>query len=116
VSRVPGTLKQRQPTLVEIAVPKALAAMVAEYGLRCFALGDCRIMVAQEPLGPVGELRWHLSISHPTRYPTWDEIKTARYELTPPKANMVMALPPVDEYVNVEAQDNVFHLHQIAEA
>lgn len=54
---------------------------------------------------------WHMSISHPTRYPTWDEIKTARYGLCPKEITMVMFLPPQDEYVNVHA--NCFHLHEI---
>lgn len=54
---------------------------------------------------------WHLSISHPTRYPTWDEIKTARYELLPDEVTMGMLLPPSAEYVNVHP--NCFHLHEV---
>ena len=78
-----------------------------------YALGDCTVFVAREPAGPNGSLLWHLSISHPRRYPTWDEIKTARYELLPSDVTMAMLLPPPDEYVNVAAQDNVFHLWEI---
>jgi len=116
VSRVPGTFKERRRTLVELPVPPQLAALkAAATGLRRFSLGDCNILVSQEPLGPGGELWWHLSISHESRYPTWDEIKTARYELTPADVTMAMILPPPEEYVNVPAQDNVFHLHEIRE-
>jgi hypothetical protein len=54
---------------------------------------------------------WHLSISHPTRYPTWDEIKAARYDLLPDDCTMGMLLPPSGEYVNVHP--NCFHLHEV---
>lgn len=112
MSGIPGTFKERPHEPVEISVPAWFAAQHG-YGVRRFALGDCTVLVAREPLGPAGELRWHLSISHPSRYPTWDEIKTARYKLTPPALRMAMLLPPPDEYVNVAAQDNVFHLHEL---
>lgn len=82
-------------------------------GFRRYALDDCTILVDQEPVGKGGRLEWHLSISHPSRYPTWDEIKTARYELTPSDRTMALLLPPPGEYVNVAAQDNVFHLWEI---
>lgn len=39
----------------------------------------CFILIAKE--GDEKDKRWHLSISHPLRYPTWDEIKEARYSL-----------------------------------
>lgn len=61
------------------------------------------------------EGRWHLSISHPDRHPTWDEIKTVRYRLCGPDLTMAMILPPVDRYVNVPAQDHVFQLWQLVE-
>ena len=62
---------------------------------------------------------WHLSISHqtydnkPGRYPTWDEIADARYELLPDNTIMVMALPPKDAYIN--AHPTTFHLHEAPE-
>jgi hypothetical protein len=114
MGRVPGTFKHKPLTPIELAVPEALRGLKnASVNLRRFQMGDCAILVSQEPLGPQGELRWHLSISHPSRYPAWDEIKTARYVLTPPEVTMALILPPPDEYVNVPAQDNVFHLHEI---
>ena len=54
---------------------------------------------------------FHLSISHSGRYPTWNEIKQARYELLPDEITMIMYLPPKDEFVNVHK--NCFHLWQI---
>lgn len=54
---------------------------------------------------------WHLSISHPTRYPVWDEIRDARYDLLPDACTMAMLLPPKGEYVNLHP--NCFHLHEI---
>jgi hypothetical protein len=44
---------------------------------------------------------WHLSVSHPERYPTWDEIAHARYSLVPNEVNMGMLLPPKEDFVNV---------------
>ena len=56
---------------------------------------------------------WHLSISHPDRYPTWDEIVEARYELVPDKVTMAMFLPPKNQYVNLH--NNCFHLYEVRE-
>lgn len=80
--------------------------------------GHLSAIVAREPLGPDGEMQWHLSISHrtnhqpprPGRYPTWDEIADARYLLLPDDLTFVMELPPPDEYV--AAHDTTFHLHE----
>lgn len=55
--------------------------------------------------------KWHMSIAHPHRYPTWQEIMGARYELVPDDVTMAMLLPPRRQYVNVHP--NCFHLHQI---
>lgn len=70
--------------------------------------GDVRALVALE-----GGL-WHLSISHPTRYPTWDEIYTAWYDLVPGAGkdfNGAVILPRKTEYVNTHP--NCFHVHQL---
>jgi hypothetical protein len=72
--------------------------------------------VALEPQG------WHLSISHHgrrlksgrpmARYPTWDEITHARYELLPDDITVAMLLPPPVEYV--ASHPTTFHLHEVA--
>ena len=62
----------------------------------------------------------HLSVSHTNasarrdraeRYPTWDELAHARYELTPVDVDMVMILPAEADYV--AHHPTTFHLHQI---
>ncbi len=67
--------------------------------------------------------RWHLSLSHnmmvrapgapntPGRFPTWDEIKEARYKFTPPDVNMALMFPPVDLYYN--RHETCLHLLEI---
>lgn len=116
-SGVPGTVKmlvprERRRQDLESSFADLQKDLLGEvYEALVYELGECRVIVAREP-SPDG-IAWHLSISHPSRYPTWDEIKTARYRLTPSDVTMAMILPPPDEYVNVEAQDNVFHLWQI---
>lgn len=73
-----------------------------------YVWGYCRVLVENHG----GEIGWHLSISCQNRYPTWDEIKHARYDLLPADITMAMLLPPADEYVNLHK--NCFHLHQIS--
>jgi hypothetical protein len=96
----------------EIPVPAVLGlGMPATIQNKAYARGDCRIWVSREVHGH--ELRWHLSISCTNRYPTWDEIKDARYALLPDECIMAMLLPPKAEYVNIHP--NCFHLHEIIE-
>src|SRR5262245_36702420 len=71
-----------------------------------WALGSCKIIRQR-----TDRYGWHLSISHPTRYPTWDEIAEARYQLMPDEITAGILLPPSDEYVNLH--QNCFHVHQI---
>jgi hypothetical protein len=72
--------------------------------------GVLAAMVGEEPNG------WHASVSFRdpdgalSRYPTWDELAHARYELLPGHLDFVMHLPPVDEYVAVHP--TTFHLHE----
>jgi hypothetical protein len=82
-----------------------LAAGMIEPGARYFAFGGCSVILARGPAG------WHLSIAHPSRYPTWDEVAEARYRLVPDGATMAMILPPRAEYVDVHP--NCFHLYEI---
>lgn len=56
--------------------------------------------------------RFHMSISHniptaaitgqntPGRYPTWDEIREARYKFVPHDVNMAIMFPPPNVYYN----------------
>lgn len=76
-----------------------------EPGTRRFRMGGCNIYVAQSHVG------WHLSISHLDRYPTWDEIAEARYDLIPNEVTMALLLPPQEKYLNIHS--NCFHLWQV---
>ena len=98
-----ATLIQPKPNWKEIACPVPYC--------RAFMWGDCKVFVGQEPTGPRGERLWHMSISLPHRYPTWEEIKAARYEFIPDEVTMAMLLPPKGQYVNIH--NNCFHLHEI---
>lgn len=73
--------------------------------------GALRALVADEPAG------WHLSVSwagngprQALRYPTWDELAHARYELLPADIGVAMYLPAELDYVAVHP--TTFHLHQ----
>ncbi len=70
-----------------------------------FTLGDCRAIVS------IDNGYWHLSISHASRYPTFDEIRDARYELLPNDITVAMLYPPKEEYINLH--NNCFHLWEI---
>jgi len=76
----------------------------------CYQWGDVKVIVNKE-MG-----LWHLSISLSYRYPTWDEIYTAWYDLIPDAQSIrgALILPPKTEYVNVHA--NCFHIHQLQDA
>lgn len=80
---------------------------------KAYKFSGCSVFVGVEPNKERGivRMRWHISIAHPSRYPTWDEIKAARYELVPHNITMAMILPPPDEYVDLHS--NCFHLHEI---
>mgnify|MGYP001566944736 CR=1 FL=1 len=91
----------------------AVSTALCGFPVEQHKMGSCRVLVSRDPVIERGiEItRWHLSISHPTRYPKWDEIKKARYKLLPADITVAMILPPPSEYVNLHR--NCFHLHEI---
>lgn len=90
-----------QIPIVEYTLPED-AAKVVPLGTRAFQYGECNVLLNRE-----GGLL-HLSISHPSRYPTWDEIKDVRYRMLPPDITAAMLLPPNEDYVNTHP--NCFHI------
>ena len=77
-------------------------------------------MCSMEPRPPRGgfvEFRWHVSIAHPSRYPTWDEIKTAVYSIESltlrPGRTFAQLLGDPGQDVWVNAHGNCFHLYEI---
>lgn len=87
-----------------------LAAMTSA---RWFSRGLLSVCVNVEPHLPGGKPGYHMSISHPARYPDWEEIKRARYDLLPHDIWMVQVLPPPSEYVS--HHPNCFHLWESEE-
>lgn len=73
-----------------------------------YRMGECSILLG----GPVerGDIGWHFSIAHPTRHPTWEEQKLARYALVPDYVTMISIMPPKSEYVNLH--EHCFHWHE----
>lgn len=55
-----------------------------------------------------GRRYMHLSISHPDRYPTWEELIMVKEHFLQPEDEAVQVLPRKSEYVNVHP--NCFHL------
>ena len=90
-------------------------------GLRQFVAivpdGLLHVLVGRErfldggPAAQTGRFGWHLSISHISRVPTWDEIKEARYMFCPDEVHMAMILPPKAEFVNLHK--TTMHLYEI---
>lgn len=81
-------------------------------GHRCYTAaaedGLFKAVVSKDPAGPGGKLIWHLSVSKvdrhgsPDRCPTWDELKSAKYQLVPEDVCMVLIFPRKSApYVNV---------------
>jgi hypothetical protein len=110
---------RRAGKLTELQVPAVTAALPGRHRAYRTASG-CHVICALEPAkaAPVGiwlpeaeRLLWHMSVSHPHRYPTWDEVADVRYELVPDEVTMALLLPPAGEYLNVHPF--CFHLWQI---
>lgn len=63
-----------------------------------FEAGPIRVLISQD--GESGY--WHMSISHASgRYPGWDEVADARYDLLPHDIDIGLILPPPKDYVNM---------------
>jgi len=96
------------PPIVERRMRYPLA-LTLEPGTKAYMMGQCSILSAP-PFAGVG---WHLSIAHPNRYPTWDEIAKAWYETIPDAdtRRACMVLPRRDEYVNIHTF--CFQVHEL---
>lgn len=68
----PSEGEEKEPEIVEVALPETLRGRMPN--ARCFRMGELRIIFNQTQGPPYGQL----SISHPERYPTWEEILHAR--------------------------------------
>lgn len=72
---------------------------------------DPHLIVIIEKHAPEDGGGWHLSMSHPSRYPTWDELADARYKFIPDRVTMAMIAPPRKEFVNLH--NTCLHLWEI---
>jgi hypothetical protein len=70
--------------------------ILLEPDTRMFRVRSLKVMLSHHP--DTGRI--HMSISHPSRYPTWDEMAAIRYHLIKERVIMAMLAPPLDEYVN----------------
>jgi hypothetical protein len=104
----PDALSQPQLPLREVVVTDELRRdLPADTPIMAYRLGECTVIVTRDR-----GVEWHLSITHHSRYPTWDEIAQARYRCLPDDIWVAMYLPPASDYVNVHP--NCFQLHEIA--
>ena len=103
VGRMSGVVYEQETTLPGLP-----------FKVRVYSLGKCRIFVGQEPCDfdqePPG-VRWHLSISHPWRHPTWGEIGSARDHCIPSDVWLCMPHPPREFWLNIH--EHCFHLWEI---
>lgn len=74
-----------------------------------YTWGDVKAIVSKD------DGLWHVLVSLPKRYPTWEEIKSAWYELVPEAETHygAIVLPPVKEYVNLH--QNCFHVYELSD-
>lgn len=96
--------------VVDVQDPRQrLALSRMQPGTRIFRMGRAQIFVSP----PQNDLGWHLSISRPDRYPSWDEVAGAWYALVPEaeRRTGAMILPPLAEYVNIH--DYCFQVHEL---
>jgi len=113
VARRLGEIKERKSGSMNPHFQRITSPLGLQHCQAFVMDGELSVFVGVEPNKERGIVRnrWHLSIAHPKRYHTWDEIKSARYEVVPHDVTMAMILPPPDEYVNLHK--NCFHLHEI---
>jgi len=66
---------------------------------KTFRSGLLMALVGFEPVVK-GDLRWHISVSHRDRVPSWEEMVEAAHDLRPGVA-FVIGVPPRSWWVNV---------------
>jgi len=120
IEGIPGTVTHgfKESPIIPQRMPEAVRQALIQQridpsSLAVYTMGPCSIFVGQEPAGRNHELLWHLTISTPSRHPTWDEIKVARYRLLPADICVGILLPEARFYVNLPEQDHVFQLWEV---
>ena len=103
--KIPGSFVKRPPKWKHIGYDQA--GNKAYEGRSENDSGILIALVSQDQV-EVDKKLWHVSISHrdkdnqPDRLPTWDEMKSAKYQLIPADVPMVLIFPrKTVEYVNI---------------
>lgn len=88
---------RRVPQITPIApIPPAILLGFRGAGyIKMYAMGHCSILLTHS-----GLTGWVLSIAGANRYPDWDMVAKARYELLPHDKHFAMLLPPPEQYIN----------------
>jgi hypothetical protein len=77
----------------------------------CWRRNSLAAMVGFEPVdGQSGDRRWHISVSHKSRVPTWEEMVRTAHDLRPGVV-FVIGVPPRSMWMNVHP--NVLHLWEV---
>lgn len=84
-----------------------LTMILLESGTKMFHKGNLKLLYSPIEHHPDG-LWKHASLSHPKRYPTWDEILDIRNTFFDHNNDVFQVLPPCNEYINIHK--NCFHL------
>lgn len=71
---------------------------------------DGAVCRSGEPGERVKKPGTHISVSHPTRYPTWDELVAVKRAFAP-NLELAIYLPRDEDYVNVH--ENCFHMWEV---
>lgn len=104
-SNLPVIREPKDQNLVRL-----LTLGMVQPGTRQFKMGRVTILIS--PPVESANMGWHMSISHPERYPTWDEVAKAWYELVPDADNRVgaMILPKREDYISIH--NYCFQVHE----
>ena len=114
------------PDFVQMALPTGTRMLIPD--AKKYKYGRLEVIVSQDQVHG-GEIetaedkRWHISISHPFRYPTWDEMGEVKDEFCP-DIFMSIPHPPRKHWLNInprvmhlwESQDERMHHHMVWEA
>src|SRR5213080_3307211 len=73
--------------------------------------GELKALVSRDDVSrdKVPDMRWHISVSHSSRVPNWDELVMAGHEIRPGVV-FVIGLPPKSWWINVHPF--VLHLYE----
>lgn len=100
----PSAFKQQFPRIVEVTDGSMYSPASSVAPTKYFAMGKCKVILreANEEMG------WFMAVRRNDRYPAWDEIVWLRYNLIPDAAIMVLVLPNLNSYINMEGNEYKF--------